>query len=192
MGEIEQLQAIIQDQTRLLIEKNRRLAELEYRLKEMIVTGSRREDLARLQAQLNKDTIEGQSSLFRSLLETVPCGILIFNAKRIVVTCNPRALKLLETSEEEIVGKQDSLFLAPCKEEIDQALDQGKTKQIKCVSFSRKTGGEILLSLHISPILNSREGLLGGIVLLSESSADPTKILREEELPEENVVPHGS
>ena len=58
MGEIEQLQAIIQDQTRLLIEKNRSLAELESLIKEMIVTGSRREDLARLQAHLNKATTE--------------------------------------------------------------------------------------------------------------------------------------
>lgn len=191
MGKIEQLQAIIQDQTRLLIEKNRSLAELEYRIKEMVVTGSRREDLARLQAQLNKDTIEGQSSLFHTLLETVSCGILIFNAKRIVVTCNPRALKLLETSDEEILGKRDTLFLAPCKEEIELALDQGETRQEKCVSFPRKNGEETLLSLHISPILNSRGDLLGGIVLLSESATDPVRVPREETAPEEKVAPHG-
>ncbi len=192
MHEIEQLQAIIRDQTRMLIEKNRRLADMEYRLKELIVTGSRREDLARLQAQLNKDTIEGQSSLFHALLETVPCGILIFNARRIVVTCNPKALKLLETSEEEILGKKDTLFLHPCKEKIDTALDRREANEAGCVSFPRKNGGEILLSLHISPILNSREGLLGGIVLLSESAADPGGIMGEEELPGEKVVRNGS
>ena len=137
MSETEQLQTIIQDQTRMLIEKNRRLADLEYRIKEMIVTGSRKEDLARLQAELNKDTIDGQSSLFRALLETIPCGIVVFNARRIVVTTNPRALSLLETCEEEILGKEIDLFLYPGMDEINEVLDLGETHRSREVPFPK-------------------------------------------------------
>ncbi|NOY52714.1 MAG: PAS domain-containing protein [Deltaproteobacteria bacterium] len=190
MSKTEQLQTIIQDQTRMLIEKNRRLADLEYRIREMIVTGSRKEDLARLQAELSQETIEGQSSLFHTLLETVPCGIVVFNTKRIVVTANPRALVLLDIVEDEILGKEIDLFLHPCMEKIEKALDPGETHRAGRVPFPKKSGGEIHLDLHITPILNHRRSPLGGIVLLYETPAGSPLPLHGEETPESNIVPY--
>ncbi len=190
MSEIEQLQAIIRDQTRMLIEKNRCLADLEYQIRAMVVTGSRKEDLARLQSELNKETIEGQSSLFQALLETVPCGVMVFNAKGIVITSNPKALALLKIGEDKIIGKDIDLFLHPCRDEIEKVLEGGEKESVGRLPIRDQDGDEVLLSLHISPILNSRGELLGGIALLYGTSEAPSFPLHDEESPERNVVPY--
>jgi len=190
MDEIEQLQTIIRDQTRMLVEKNRHLADLEYRIREMVVTGSRKEDLARLQTELHKETIEGQTSLFHALLDTVPCGIVVFNGKGIVVNTNSRALTLLEIGKEEIIGKEIDLFLPPCRDQIERGLALGEQQDPESLLLPRKEGGEVILSLQVSPILNSGGDLLGGIALIYEAPAESSGLLHGDAIPDQRVAPH--
>ena len=88
MNEIELLKKIVQDQTRMLQEKNRLLSDLEYRLKQNIVTGSRKEDLAKFQFQLSRQTIEGQSSLLKTILGSIPSGLMVVDAKKRIISYN--------------------------------------------------------------------------------------------------------
>jgi PAS domain S-box-containing protein len=170
MKEIEQLKKIVQDQARMLVEKNRQLADMEYRLKQITVSGSRKEDLARFQSQLSKDTIEEQSSLLKALLESVPCGVMVFDAKKNIVTCNRRAQEILGVPEEDVLGKEYAPFLGETRAEVEKALAEGHGTQTTRTLFRAKNGRPLLLSLNVSLVQNSRGAILGGMILFSEGT----------------------
>ncbi len=184
MDEIEHLKKIVQDQTRMLQEKNRLLSEMEYRLKQSIVTGSRKEDLARFQFRLSKDTIEGQASLLKTILGSVPSGLLVVDTKNRIISCNQAAREILEISGKEVLGKPCSSFLGESCEMhclMEEALKTGEPKAGREIKVRTGKGREVALSLNIAPICNSAGALIGGVQIFSDitGTIDRVNLLQE-------------
>lgn len=175
MDEIERLKKIVRDQTRMLQEKNRLLSEMEYRLKQSIVTGSRKEDLAKYQFQLSRDTIEGQASLLKTILGSIPFGLIVVNTKKQVISYNSAAQEMLEISGQEILGKDCShVFGQACAADclMGTALSQGGAPCTRPVTVQRKDKGPLVLSLNVAPIQNTHGALIGCVELFSDISED--------------------
>jgi putative nucleotidyltransferase with HDIG domain/PAS domain S-box-containing protein len=175
MSEVERLKKIVQDQTRMLQEKNRLLSELEYRLKKSIVTGSRKEDLAKFQFQLSKDTIEGQASLLKTILGSIPFGLMVVDTKKQVVACNQAAQDILNIPDKDFLGKPCSqIYGETCEMNclLDEALKTGDSRCSRYVQYNNGKKSERILSLNVAPIRNSSGTVIGGVEIFSDITGD--------------------
>ncbi len=182
MNEIELLKKIVQDQTRMLQEKNRLLSDLEYRLKQNIVTGSRKEDLAKFQFQLSRQTIEGQSSLLKTILGSIPSGLMVVDAKKRIISYNLAVQDIMEIKEKEILGKPCSRFFGESCEMhclLEKAMETGETQYSREVRVRTGSGKEIVLALNVAPIRDSHGDLIGGVEIFSDITGD---VIRERQL----------
>lgn len=175
MDEVDRLKNIIQDQTRMLQEKNRLLSEMEYRLKKNIVSGSRKEDLAKYQFQLNKDTIEGQGSLLKTILGSIPFGLIVVNTKKEIISYNGVAQDLLNISDKEALGKPCSdVFGTSCKTNclLDDTMKIGVDQRRRRISVRTGKNKEIVLSLNVAPIRNGDGKVIGGVEVFYDITKD--------------------
>jgi len=175
MNEVDLLKKIVQDQTRMLEEKNRLLSDLEYRLKQSIVTGSRKEDLAKFQFQLSRQTIEGQSSLLKTILGSIPSGMMVVDAKQQILSYNPAVQHILKIQEKEILGKTCAQFFGESCEMhglLKKAMETGEAQFSREVRVRTGSGREIVLAVNAAPIRDSHRDLIGGVEIFSDVTGD--------------------
>ncbi len=170
MNELEQLKKIVRDQTRMIIEKNRMLAEMEYRLKNAVLTGSRNERLVQMQSRYDKDLIEEQASMLKSILGSVPCGLLLVNGQRKIILHNDEALEIMGLSGQDVLGRHcDAIMGESCRQRclLESAVELGE--ELCCRKMTARTGDgrEISLSLKVTPIRNSQGRIVGGVEVFS-------------------------
>jgi PAS domain S-box-containing protein len=178
MNEIDRLKKIVSDQTRMLQDKNRLLSELEYQLKKSIVSGSRKEDLAKYQFQLSRDTIEGQASLLKTILGSIPMGLMVVDTERKIISYNQAAEEMLGAEGKEMLGKPcSSLFGEHCRQGclFQEALKSGEAQRVRELRIGKESGGATVLSLSVAPIRNSHGKLIGGVEIFSDVTESVTR-----------------
>lgn len=171
MNEVEHLNKIVRDQARMLQEKNLLLSELEYRLKKSVVAGSRKEDLAKFQLQLSRDTIEGQASLLKTILGSIPYGLMVVDSRKFIISYNRMAEEILGFSGREFLGKPCSNFLGQSCHEgclLEEAIEKGEAQCSRKVTLSREEGRDLVLSLDVAPIHNSNGDVIGSVEVFSD------------------------
>jgi PAS domain S-box-containing protein len=186
MNELEQLKKIVRDQTRMIIEKNRMLAEMEYRLKNTVITGSRREQLSQMESRYDKDLIEEQASMLKSILGSVPCGLLLVNGQRKIILHNEEALEIMGLSGQNVLGRScEAVMGETCRESclLESAVDLGEELCCRKMAARTRDGRELSLSLKVTPIRNSQGRIVGGVEIFSPltDSVDKTQALREQQ-----------
>ncbi len=190
MSEMERLQEIIRDQARLIVEKNRALSRLEYRLRRNLVTNARREDLARFQLRVNKDMIEEQAELLKTILGSLSCGLLVFDRSRKIVSYNQAAKEILEVEEELLGMSCTRLFGGICARGclLDKVREDENVKYSHEMKLQKGGGEEILLSISVTPLRDRKGNLVGGVEIFSEIPRD-SQGKPEKEIPENRLSP---
>jgi PAS domain S-box-containing protein len=186
MEELEKLKEIIEDQTRMLMEKNRLLAQMESRLKQTIVSGSRKEDLAKFQLQLSKDAIEGQSSLLKTILGSIPLGLIVVDSKQNIISYNRAAQEIMGFSGEEVMGKPCAPFMGEDSvvfTRLQEAMTTGEAQEQAEVRVPLKKDRQAVLSLKIVPVVNTVGSVVGGVNIFSDIT---NSVVRETLLHEKN------
>ncbi len=171
MEEIDRLKKIIEDQTRMLMEKNRLLAQMESRLKETIVSGSRKEDLARFQLQLNKDTLQGQTSLLKTILGSLPLGLVVVDAKSHVIAYNAAAEEILCFAGDRVMGKSCALLLGEENEmfaRLQEVLQTGEAREDPELPIALPEDREVVVALKSVPVRNNEGAVVGGVQIISD------------------------
>ncbi|MEK6776354.1 MAG: HD domain-containing phosphohydrolase [bacterium] len=182
MNEVDSLKKIVRDQARMLQEKNRLLSDLEYRLKQNIVTDSRKEDLAKFQFQLSRQTIDGQAGLLKTILGSIPSGLMVLDAEKRIISYNPAVQNILEIQDKEILGKPCSRFFGESCEMhclLEKAMETGEAQCSREVRVRTGNGREIVLALDVAPIRDSHGNLIGGVEIFSDITGD---VIRESQL----------
>ena len=186
MEEIDRLKKIIEEQTRMLMDKNRLLAQMESRLKETIVRGSRNEDLARFQLQLNKDALQGQTSLLKTILGSLPLGLVVVDSKGHVISYNAAAEEILDFAGERVMGKSFAELLGEESEMfslLQDVIQRGEARETPQLRIALPQNREAVLALKTVPVLNDRGAVAGVVQIFSDITST---VVREDLLHAKN------
>ncbi|MEK7148529.1 MAG: ATP-binding protein [Patescibacteria group bacterium] len=183
---IRQNQKILQESNSKL-EKNE--SALMVDIKEHEKQGKVLDDARRATQNLLEDSVEvmeksrAESSKLQTILASVADGIVIIDGNHIVTLMNPKAAVIFAMPVTEILGKDLREIMKLCRDKVPVAKEEWPTEEMFLTKKEVTTtvednfcvttkGREIPLPISLSVAPLSGGGLSGGVIVISDSTAD--------------------
>lgn len=120
--------------------------------------------------KMKKSLLESESR-YRQLVENINEGIVMQNKKSTITYANQRFLDMIGYSEEEVIGKPITKFLAGGllkKREVKNATKEDEVKKLSEISWKRKDGESIFTILSPKSIYNEKGQHKGTVAVLTD------------------------
>jgi two-component system nitrogen regulation sensor histidine kinase NtrY len=105
-----------------------------------------------------------------TILDNITTGVITLDVKGTITTINPSAREMLMLEDKDLIGKNVNSVLSDMKyKDIRKAIQRGTDNNFKVVDKEvniQSDGQNVMLSLTVSPLRQSNDGLSGMIVVL--------------------------
>ncbi len=117
-------------------------------------------------------TLNNMKLYTKNIIESMPDGLIVLNAKGAMTSCNPRAIEFTDMSREQLKGKMpaDLFYGWPQTDFIQAGSDAPQDSQISSFSYTfiHPDKTEIPVEISGSPLLDNSGMNLGAVLLLRD------------------------